>query len=253
MAFAYGLILLVVGLARLSGAGRERALLWASLRMVAQLVAVGFLLRLVFAVRSPLLTLMILLSMVAFALQIIGGRIKSRLRGLHRMIGIALLFGCGSVTAYFCLLVVGPSPWYDPRYLVPLASMILGNSMNGATLALERYLSELRDRRDEIEVALCLGASAATAAAPALRQAFRAALIPVTNSMAAAGLVTLPGMMTGQILSGTDPLIAVRYQIAIMCAIVAGVAACSLLLLFQCRRACFTDFHQFRDNVFPDA
>jgi len=79
--------------------------------------------------------------------------------------------------------------------------------MNGASLAMERYLSEVRERRDEIETALSLGASSAAAGASALRHAFRAALIPITNSMAAAGLVTLPGMMTGQILSGTDPII----------------------------------------------
>lgn len=249
LAFAYGMILLVVGLARLGSTGGEKGLLWASIRMVAQLTAVGFLLRLVFAVRSPLPALLILLTMGGFALQVVGGRLKSRLPGLYRIVGTSLLFGCGGVTVYFCLLVVGPTPWYDPRYLIPLASMILGNSMNGATLAVERYLAGVRERRDEIETALCLGASAATASAPALRHAFRAALIPITNSMAASGLVTLPGMMTGQILSGIDPFIAVKYQIAIMCAIVAGVALTAFLGLFQCRRACFTEFHQLRVDM----
>lgn len=252
MVFSFGMILMVAGFSRLVGAGREGELLWASLRMVMQLVIVGFLLRLIFAVQSPLPTLLILLVMGAFALQVMAGRIRNRLPGFFRIVGTALLFGCGGVTAYFCLLVVGPSPWYEPRYLVPLASMILGNSMNGASLAMERYLAEVRERRDEIETALCLGASSVTASAPALRQAFRAALIPTTNSMAAAGVVVLPGMMSGQILSGTDPLIAVKYQIAIMCAIVAGVAFSTFLVLFQCRRACFTPFHQLRDTVFPE-
>ncbi|ABA89248.1 ABC transporter, membrane protein [Syntrophotalea carbinolica DSM 2380] len=251
MAFAYGMILMVAGLVRLGGAGREKALLWASLRMVVQLVVVGFLLRFIFAVQSLVPTLLILLVMGTFALQVTGGRITTRIPGFYRIIGIALALGCGGVTGYFCLFVVGPTPWYDPRYLIPLASMILGNSMNGASLAMERYLSEIRERRDEIETALCLGASASTAAAPVLRKAFRAALIPITNSMAAAGLVTLPGMMTGQILSGTDPFIAVKYQIAIMCAIVAGVAGTTFLVLYQCRHACFTSSHQLRDNLFP--
>jgi putative ABC transport system permease protein len=250
LAFCYGMILLVVGLARLGGAGREKDLLWASFRMIVQLTAVGFLLRFIFAVQSPFPTLLILLLMGTFALQVMGGRVKSKVPGFYRIVGLSLLFGCGGVTVYFCLLVVGASPWYSPRYLIPLASMILGNSMNGASLAVERYLSEVRERRDEIETALCLGASSATAASPSLRQAFRAALIPTTNTMAAAGLVTLPGMMTGQILSGTDPLIAVKYQIAIMCAIVAGVALTAFLALCQCRKVCFTPFHQLRDNLF---
>ena len=253
LAFCYGMILLVVGLARLGGAGREKDLLWASVRMIVQLTAVGFLLRLIFAVRSPLATMLILLLMGSFALQVMGGRVQSKVPGFYRIVGISLLFGCGGVTVYFCLLVVGASPWYSPRYLIPLASMILGNSMNGASLAVERYLSEVRERCDEIETALCLGASSATATLPALRQAFRAALIPTTNSMAAAGLVTLPGMMTGQILSGTDPLIAVKYQIAIMCAIVAGVAFTAFLALHQCRKVCFTSFHQLRNDLFRNS
>lgn len=250
LAFSYGLILLVVGLARLGGAGREKDMLWASFRMIVQLVAVGFLLRIIFAIQSPFPTMLILLVMGGFALQVMGGRVKSKVPGFYRIVGISLLCGCGGVTVYFCLLVIGASPWYSPRYLIPLASMILGNSMNAASLAVERFFAEVEERRDEIETALCLGASSGTAAAPMLRQAFRAALIPTTNTMAAAGLVTLPGMMTGQILSGTDPLIAVKYQVAIMCAIVAGVAVTALLVLYQCRKVCFTSFHQLREHLF---
>jgi putative ABC transport system permease protein len=250
LAFSFGMVLLTAGLAKLASIGREKELLWAAVRMVTQLIAVGFLLRLVFALGHPVPILLIVLAMGGFAMQIMGGRIKMRLPGLHRILGLSLLFGCGGVTLYLGLLVVQPSPWYDPRYLLPLASMIIGNSMNGASLAAERFLAEMRQRREEIETALCLGAGSAMAAAPALRLSFRAALIPITNTMAATGIVTLPGMMSGQILSGTDPLIAVKYQIAIMCALVASVAATSFLVLVQCRRACFTPAHQLRLEVF---
>jgi len=122
--------------------------------------------------------------------------------------------------------------------------MIIGNSMTGASLAAERLASEMKERRDEIETALCLGASSRTAAFDLVRSAFRAALIPSINSMAAMGIVFLPGMMTGQILSGTEPMIAVKYQIAIMCAITGSVAVTSLLILIQGRRAYFTGAHQ---------
>jgi len=132
---------------------------------------------------------------------------------------------------FICLLVVGYSPWYDPRYLIPLAGMIIGNSMNGASLAAERLTAEMRERHDELETALCLGATARQAAEPALRTAYRAALIPTMNTMAATGIVALPGMMTGQILSGTEPMLAVRYQIAIMCAITAS----SITAFYLCR------------------
>lgn len=248
LVYAYALILLSVSLARFRQIGQEQQMLWASLRMVVQLLAVGYLLQLVFTVRSPLLVILILLSMTGFSLQVIGSRIKQRMPGFYRIMGSSIIIGCGGVTFYFCLLVVGYSPWYDPRYLIPLAGMIIGNSMNGASLAAERLTAEMRERHDELETALCLGATARQAAEPALRTAYRAALIPTMNTMAATGIVALPGMMTGQILSGTEPMLAVRYQIAIMCAITASVAITAFLILLQGYRSYFTPADQLRQH-----
>jgi putative ABC transport system permease protein len=246
LVYAYGLILLSVGLARLWHIGQEQQMLWSSLRMVLQLLAVGYLLHLIFAIRSPLPVLLILLAMTGFSLQVVGTRIKSRMPHFYRVVGSSIIIGCGGVTFYFCFLVVGYSPWYDPRYLIPLAGMIIGNSMNSASLAAERLSSEMQERREEIETALCLGATARQAAEPAVRTAFTASLIPTMNTMAATGIVALPGMMTGQILSGTDPVIAVRYQIAIMCAITGAVAITSFLILLQGYRQYFTAAHQLK-------
>jgi putative ABC transport system permease protein len=126
--------------------------------------------------------------------------------------------------------------------------MIIGNSMNGASLAAERLASEIEDRREEIETAICLGATARQASETAVRNAFRAALIPTVNTMAAMGIVSLPGMMTGQILSGTEPIIAVRYQIAIMCAITGAVAITAYLIIILGYKQYFTDAHQLTDR-----
>lgn len=241
---AYGLVLVAVVLARLKRIGQEGQMLWASLRMVFQLLAVGYLLHFIFAVKSPLPVLAILLLMGVFSLQVIGGRIKTKVPRFYRVAGVSLLIGCGSVTFLFCTLVVHYSPWYDPRYLIPLAGMIIGNSMNGASLAAERLGSEMRERREEIETALCLGASARQASRPALRNAFKAAIMPTVNTMAAMGIVSLPGMMTGQILSGTEPMVAVRYQVAIMCAITGAVAITAYLIVLQGYRRYFTRAHQ---------
>ena len=245
--FAYGVFLLAVGLSRLRGIGEARGMLWASVRMVVQLFAVGYLLRWIFAIRHPLPTILILLVMGGFALQVLAGQIKNRIPAFYRVVSASLFLGCGGVTFYFCLAVVRPSPWYDPRYLIPLAGMIIGNSMNAACLAAERLSAEMRERREEIETALCLGAASRTACDSAMRGAFRAALLPVTNTMAAMGIVTLPGMMTGQILSGADPLTAVKYQLAIMFAILGSVAATSFLILLLGYRYYFTSAHQLRD------
>ena len=246
LVYAYVLILLAVALARFRSIGQEKQLLWASFRMVTQLIVVGYLLQLLFAVRSPALVLLMLLAMTGFSLQIAGSRSKVRMPHFYRVMGSSIVVGCGGVTFYFCLLVVGYSPWFDPRYLIPLAGMIIGNAMNGATLAAERLSCEMHDRREEIETAICLGADARQAAEPALRAAYTASLIPTMNTMAATGIVALPGMMTGQILSGTEPVIAVRYQIAIMCAITGAVAITSFLILLQGYRQYFTKAHQLR-------
>ena len=129
-----------------------------------------------------------------------------------------------------------------------MGTMIIGNSMNGATLAAERLASGIRERREELEAAICLGATSRQAAEPIVRQAFRAALMPTINTMAAMGIVSLPGMMTGQILSGTDPIVAVRYQIAIMCAITGAVGISSYLILLLGYRHYFTPAHQVREE-----
>jgi putative ABC transport system permease protein len=248
LAYSFGLVLLAIGLARLLRIGEEGQMLWASVRMVLQLFAVGYLLHLVFAVRSPLAVIAMLLAMVGFSLQVMGSRIKRKMPDFYRVMGTSLLVGCGGVTFLFCSLVVGYSPWYDPRYLIPLAGMIIGNSMNGASLAAERLSAELYERREEVEAALCLGASARQASESSVRLAFRAALMPTMNTMAAMGIVSLPGMMTGQILSGTEPIIAVRYQIAIMCAITGAVAITSFLILVQGYRRYFSADHQLKDR-----
>jgi putative ABC transport system permease protein len=216
--------------------------------MVLQLLAVGYLLHGVFTVNSPVPVLLILLVMVGFSVQVMGSRVRRKMPGFYRVVGSSLIFGCGGVTFLFCSLVVGYSPWYDPRYLIPLAGMIIGNSMNGASLAAERLEAEIRERRDEIETAICLGATARQASSTAVRTAFRAALMPTVNTMAAMGIVSLPGMMTGQILSGTEPVIAVRYQIAIMCAITGAVAFTAYLILIQGYRRYFTTAHQLLER-----
>ena len=115
LVYAYGLVLLAIGLARLQRIGQEGGMVWASVRMVVQLFAVGYLLHLVFSVRSPLAVIAILLAMAGFSLQVMGSRIRRKMPQFYRVMGISLLAGCGGVTFLFCGLVVGYSPWYDPR------------------------------------------------------------------------------------------------------------------------------------------
>ena len=244
----YSLLLMSIGLAHLLKAGQSKDLFWAGLRMFVQLLLVGYVLHLVFALETALPVLLILIVMVGFAVQTIGARVQTKMPHFYRVVGTAILFGCGGMTFFFCSLVIGLEPWYDPRYLIPLAGMVIGNSMTGASLAVERLAAEFRERREEIETALCLGSSVQMAAEPVVSSAFRAALIPSVNAMAAMGLVFLPGMMTGQILSGTEPLIAVKYQIAIMCVITGSVALTTFLILRLGYRSYFTPYQSLRED-----
>ncbi|MEJ2197032.1 MAG: iron export ABC transporter permease subunit FetB [Desulfuromonadales bacterium] len=244
----YSLLLMSIGLAHILRAGQGRDIFWSGLRMFVQLMIVGYLLHLVFALESALPVLLILVVMTGFAVQTIGARVETQMPKFYRVVGAAILFGCGGMTFFFCTLVIGLEPWYDPRYLIPLAGMVIGNSMTGASLAAERLAAEFRERREEIETALCLGSSVKLAAESAVSSAFRAALIPSVNAMAAMGLVFLPGMMTGQILSGTEPLIAVKYQIAIMCVITGSVALTTFMILRFGYRSYFTSYQSLRDH-----
>ncbi len=244
----YSLLLMSIGLAHLLKAGQGKEIFWSGLRMFLQLLMVGYVLHLAFALKSALAVLLILVVMGGFAVQTIGARVQTKMPNFYRVVGTAILFGCGGMTFFFCTLVIGLDPWYDPRYLIPLAGMVIGNSMTGASLAAERLSSEFRERRDEIETALSLGGTVQLAAQSAVSSAFRTALIPSVNAMAAMGLVFLPGMMTGQILSGTEPLIAVKYQIAIMCVITGSVALTTFLILRLGYRSYFTPFQSLRDE-----
>ena len=247
ISLVYGMLLLIIGLARWRRFGQEKDMLIASIRMLVQLFAVGYILKIIFTLDEPWAVLLILFFMLAVAVQMTVSRVQHHMPGIYRIVGGALFLGCGCTTFVFCSLIITLSPWYDPRYLIPLAGMIIGNSMTGSSLAAERLAAEISDRREEIEVALSLGVSSSRAAHPAVRSAFRAALIPTVNAMAAMGIVFLPGMMTGQILSGTEPMLAVKYQIAIMCVITISVVLTSCLIVWQGVRSFFTSAHQLRN------
>jgi len=248
MLMVLALLPLVAALSRWRGMPMQ-TLLWPGVRMVLQLSLLGFVLEMIFTVRNGFIVLVLLLVMAGFAVQTVVSRLEHRFPGVYQSVTIALLCGCGSATFYFCNLIVVVDPWYDPRYLIPLAGMVFGNSMTGASLAAERLTRDLIRQREEIETYLSLGATPRQAVKTIVHEAYYAALIPTINAMAVMGLVFIPGMMTGQILSGVEPFTAVAYQIAIMCVISFSVAVTCLLILELGYRSCFTKAWQLRRMV----
>ncbi len=192
---------------------------YALLRMLLQLVLIGYVLTYLFGSDSPYLIILIL-SVMLFAASMIALRPVAR-KDIYAYSKAFIAIATGGLFTLLMIVfgVLDLDPWYEPRFLIPLAGMIFANAMNAVSIAAERFESELGKGGDY---------EAARA------QTYKAALIPIINSLFAVGLVSLPGMMTGQILSGVDPLIAVRYQMMVMLMILgsAGISV-AVYLLFQ--------------------
>ena len=184
-------------------------LLIATIRMLVQLLLIGFLLVYLFKQDEWWLGLALMSFMLLVSGWISMRPLKHKSRQHFIQLSISLLVGCGMILVLILLAVLKLEPWYQPRYVIPLAGMLLANTMNGLSLAGERFDSELQQDKPLID---------------ARNIAFNTSMIPQINSLLAVGLVALPGMMTGQILSGVSPLIAVRYQIVIMAAILCSAA-----------------------------
>jgi putative ABC transport system permease protein len=195
--------------------GREA--IFAVIRMLIQLVLIGYLLGYIFASDSAWIVSLILIVMLTIASWIAMRPIGDRYRGLYVRVSISIAIGALPTLVLVTQVVIDVQPWYQPRYLVPLGGMIFASAMNAVSLAAERFEAELNNDIPYGE---------------ARKKALQAALIPLINSLLAVGLVSLPGMMTGQILSGVDPLIASRYQIVVMCMIFgsSGIAAACYLI-----------------------
>lgn len=199
--------------------------LYSIVRMLIQLILVGYLLVYIFEYNQVWITLTVIVTMILVS-SWIGLRTLEKMRlKLFSQSVIASLLGGGTVLLIIIWPVLELEPLYKPQYTVPLAGMIFANSMNTISLALERLDSELRNGIEYIR---------------ARSIAMQTALIPIINSMFAVGLVSLPGMMTGQVLSGVSPLIAVRYQIVVMCMIFASAVFSTAILLVLGEKALTT-------------
>jgi putative ABC transport system permease protein len=238
------LVLVAAGLSRWQRLGLERGFVIGAIRAFVQLLLVGYVLVFLFEVREWWLVLLALLVMLVAAATAAtrrrGRSIPGERAHLWQISGTAMLLSSGLTLAYVTWIVLDVRPWYEPRYLIPLFGMIVGNAMNGAALAVERLASEMEAHRGTIEAYLALGAVPSRAAAEPVRRALVAALIPSVNGLMVVGLVQLPGMMTGQILAGQSPLLAVRYQVVVAFMLAGATAVTSVIVALWYRRAFFT-------------
>lgn len=204
--------------------GLTRSILVSGFRTVVQLGLIGLVLKSLFAVQNPFWVALVALGMLGAAAHEVWARQKRPFIGLWGLgIGAGAMFLSSFTVTFFALVVVLQNePWWEPQYAIPMVGMLLGNTMNGVSLAINHVTLAAFKEKGQIEARLLLGQTAAQAIGGVKREAIRVGLTPIINTMAAAGLVSLPGMMTGQILAGGDPLEAAKYQVLIIFMIAAG-------------------------------
>ena len=248
LSLAAGLIVILALLSWLMHLKLGGSLIVAAIRTTVQLSLIGFVLEALFAnVHIGWMALISVFMLLAAGREVMG-------RQKHRFAG-AWGFGLGTlsmfvssfaITILALTVVIGPDPWYKPQYAIPLLGMLLGNTMNGIAIGLDRLTSSARDKRAAIEGRLMLGYTWSRAVEDIRRESIRSGLIPIVNSMMAAGLVSLPGMMTGQILGGNPPMQAVKYQIMIMFLIAGGTGLGTMAAVLMGARRLFDERERLR-------
>ncbi len=248
LAIGGALVLVLASLALVSRIGVAGSLVVAAIRLVVQLMLIGFVLKALFNTTNPLWICLMAFVMLVVAGREASARQKRRLAGWWGYgIGTGAMFLSSFAVCIFALAcIIQADPWYEPRYAIPVLGMLLGNTMTAIALSLDRITDSASQQRDVIEQRLMLGEDRATAIGDIAREAQRIALIPVINSMAVAGVVSLPGMMTGQILAGNSPIDAVKYQILIWLLIAAGTGFGIMLAVRLTTRRLFDERHRLR-------
>ncbi len=234
--------------------GLERSLAVSAVRMCVQLTAVGYVLKLVFENGSMLATALFALVMLIATSYEAASRQQRRFRGpATYLLGGAAPFLAGLFASLFAVgAIIDAEPWHQPRYLLPILGMMIGNALAGVTLVLDTITGAAARERQAIEAQLALGATRQEALDEILRRGLRTGLTPILSAMAVTGVVSLPGMMTGQILAGADPVEATKYQIMIMFLIAGATGLAVVIAGFAAVRLLTDERHRLRlDRLQP--
>lgn len=216
----YLLLIIVLAIMKKCKIKQTKLLFVASLRMTVQLVLAGLILTFIFENPHPLFTVAYLIAMTGFAIYVVLSRNKGINRQFKIIVSSSLALTGLSIVIFFVMAVVGVSI-FNPQYTIPLSGMIMGNAMTGVGLGLRSFNENLSASRNQTEALLSIGVSPQRALTPLVNRSLETALMPTLHAMIGMGIISLPGMMTGQILSGTMPMTSIMYQIAIVIAITA--------------------------------
>ncbi|RCJ17321.1 iron export ABC transporter permease subunit FetB [Nostoc minutum NIES-26] len=216
LAIAVGLMAIAIGLSAWEKLGLEFNLAIATGRTILQLLVLGYVLDFIFALDNPWAVWAILAVMLTITAIVARNRIGQKIPHVLPLVWGAILVSTTLTVLYTNLLIIQPDRWYEPRYVIPLAAIVLGNAMNAAAIAGERLVSTINAQTIEIETHLSLGATPQQAVSQYRKEAIRAALLPTLNQMMLIGMVAIPAITSGQLLAGVKPLDAVSYEILIV-------------------------------------
>ncbi len=224
----------------------ERDILVGTIRTFLQLFLLGYVLKFVFALENPVVVFLLFSLMIYFAASIISGRVKEKRIPYFMPVLASMFLSYMVINTFVMSVIVQVKPWYYPVYFIPIGGMIIGNSMNSLAISINIWFETIKKERDRIELYLSHGATPVESTTENFKSAIKSGMIPSINALMSVGVVSIPGMMTGQILAGVSPLIAVKYQIVIMLLLVGSTALSTVFAMHIVRRLSFTATQQLK-------
>lgn len=244
--FALIIPLLTIFLSKLLHVGKESDIIKSCTRMVIQLFILGYVLVILLYQLPGYIGSLYIFIMLAFAIITFKQRVKGLSKDIVTSASIAMIIGSLTLLGYFIFVVVRPTPILNAQYIIPVYGMILGNTLTGITLGAKTLVDVLETKRSEIETMTNLGVASNVAIRPVFSKTLEIAITPILTTVSAMGLVSLPGMLTGQILGGVDPLIAVKYQMAMMFTIFGSVFISNIILIIVMRKKLINEYGQIK-------
>lgn len=226
--------------------GLERRMLWATLRSLVQLLAMGFIIKIVIQLNNPWLVFALIAVMVLAAIQITLSRANNIPSGMMPEVFLTLALSVLLQIIFVTELIIHPNPWYAPQVMVTMTGMLLGNVVAAIAVAMSRFFEDMKSRRYEIEMLLSLGATPFEAAKPSVIASVKLGMIPTISQLASSGVVLIPGMMAGQVIAGADPLTAAKYQFVVLAVISALTLMADSFIMVLIYKKPFTALHQYR-------
>jgi len=246
---SFGLIILCTGLSLVLGLKLEKKISLAVVRSTIQVAALGYILKYIFQINTPITFMAVYTVMLFTATWTAVKRPSKPYTGIFSVSFVSIFMASALTGLYTLFLSIPQTPWYDIPQAIPLVGMILGNSLTGVSLCLDKFISEIALKKDSIEDQLSIGATRFEVIRPIISSSIHSGMTPIFNAMMVSGLVSIPGMMTGQILAGNSPILASKYQIIILIMICSTTFISSLGVSYFSYLKFFEKSHRFNEKL----